>query len=170
MPVLGMVHEHQRWDRDDYIEFRCHNLRDMEKPVEELQKTGLTEGQAWEILCTNLDTAVQYNAPSAGYIKGDGLDRGTQPQLDGPGGLDIDSIMMYSSDYDSYIKDQVDLNSAVLVGFKKDSNGQKIPGSEFWIPESTKPSPLDASFVRKFYPWDEAKYQEWIKNNPSSKP
>jgi hypothetical protein len=39
---------------------------------------------------------------------------------------------------------------AVLIGIKKDSNGQKIPGSEFWIPESTKPSPLDVSFVKKF--------------------
>ncbi|KAF9730577.1 hypothetical protein PMIN01_11446 [Paraphaeosphaeria minitans] len=152
--VLGMVHEHQRWDRDDHVEFRCRNLRGMREAVAEFRQTGLEYDQAWRILCTDFGAALHYTAPSRSYVKGDGLDAGMQPPLDGPGGFDMDSIMLYASKYASNAgEDKVD-----------------IPGSEFMIPERDKPSPLDAAFVSRFYPWDEAKYQEYRKQNQGAKP
>ncbi|KAK7184124.1 hypothetical protein PSPO01_09830 [Paraphaeosphaeria sporulosa] len=54
-----------------------------------------------------------------------------------------------------------------LEGF----NGEKIPGSEFLIPALKRPSLLDVEFVKKFYPWDEVRYQKYQRNkkDPGSK-
>jgi hypothetical protein len=52
------------------------------------------------------------------------------------------------------------IDTAVLVAIEKDANGKKISESETMIPRIQKPSPKDIEFVKTFYPWDEAKYQE----------
>ena len=169
---MGMIHEHQRWDRDDYLEFRCNNLWGINDSISKVTAhEGITSQEAAELLCNNAHKAREYDAPSVPYIKGDGLDPATKPQLDGPGGFDRESIMLYDSYLGSYdtIYD-VNLNSAVLVTIRKDANGNKIPGSDTMFRAALRPSQRDAEFVRRFYPWDESKFEEWEREHPGENP
>lgn len=87
-----MVHEHQRWDRDTYLEFRCKNLAGMQGIVKKYMKDKqVSEDAAWEALCTDDNEAYEYDAPSIDYIKGNGLDAATKPHLDGEDGFDMNS-------------------------------------------------------------------------------
>lgn len=160
---MGMAHEHQRWDRDDHVEFRCDNLVGMWDIINKARiAENMSPAQAHRALCEDLAMAERYHAPSRDYIKGAGLDVNTRPQLDGPGGFDMDSIMLYDSYSGSAAgDDHVGVKTAVLVAIRKDANGQKIPGSETMIPRRTQPSHLDVQFVKDFYAWDEQKYQNF---------
>ena len=66
--VFGMSHEHQRWDRDDHVEFRCENLAGIYEAANRLSaERNLDEHRAMEMLCSNRDVAVEYKSPSADY-------------------------------------------------------------------------------------------------------
>ncbi|KAJ4345254.1 uncharacterized protein N0V89_011384 [Didymosphaeria variabile] len=165
----GMIHEHQRWDRDDHVEFRCDNLVGMWDKINTAHVAEkISPAQAHRALCEDLAMAHKYHAPSQDYIKGAGLNVNSQPRLDGPGGFDMDSIMLYDSYSSSEAGDQADIRTAVLVAIRRDANGQKIPGSETMIPHRTRPSAKDVQFVKDFYAWDEAKYQESQKKDPGA--
>lgn len=93
-----MAHEHQRWDRDDSLEFRCINIAGMSETIERYRVAENADYEtALKALCKDPATATNWSAPSLDFIKGGGLDVATKPQLDGPGGLDMESIMLYNS-------------------------------------------------------------------------
>jgi hypothetical protein len=151
-----MAHEHQRWDRDDHVVFRCHNLvgmTDVYIPHVRVAEK-MDYATAYKALCEDMKTAEKYFAPSAEYVKGAGLDVNTKPKLDGTGGFDMESIMIYDS-Y-SFAKAggpwQVTIDTAVLVAIKKDANVEKISESETMILRIQKPSPKDIEFVKTFTP------------------
>lgn len=166
-----MVHEHQRWDRDDHIEYRCHNLYHIDAMWASVDQLAMdrhtTHEVALNILCEDMDIAREFGALSAEYIKGDDLDPNTKPELDGPGGFDMESIMLYDSVSSSVSGATVD--TAVLFGFRKDAQGNKIPGSQSMYPKNLVPSRLDTEFLKRFYPWEEDKYQEWKRLHPQQK-
>ena len=156
-----MVHEHQRWDRDDYVEFRCRNIDGNKKDKK------VTEDEAWDKLCTDEAEAYEYNAPSMDYIKGNGLDPVTKSPLDGPDGFDLDSIMMYTSSQGTgKYEDEVTVDTAVLVKIKKDDSGKVTPAEDWRIPTREEVSDKDAEFVRRFYPWGQEAYDEYKRTHP----
>ncbi|KAF2444577.1 hypothetical protein P171DRAFT_494954 [Karstenula rhodostoma CBS 690.94] len=168
--VLGMAHEHQRWDRDDHVEFRCANLVGMTDIINRFRVAEKKDyAAASKALCEDQLTAEKWFAPSAEYVKGAGLDVATKPIFDGPGGFDMDSIMLYDSYSFSEAGDQVGVGSAVIVAVERDAEGNKVPGSERMITRNTNPSPRDVEFVKAFYPWDEDKHQEWKKLHPGGR-
>lgn len=67
--VLGMSHEHQRWDRDDHIGFRCDSLVGIIDALNNLMadRPGLLESDALVLLCSDRDLAVEYGSPSSEY-------------------------------------------------------------------------------------------------------
>ncbi|KAL1595700.1 hypothetical protein SLS60_009389 [Paraconiothyrium brasiliense] len=162
LKFLGMAHEHQRWDRDDYVYFRCENVKGMKERVEYAHKlhgipNGITTEEVWEFLCENYAQATFWEAPSIAWIRGDGYDDIDEAKsLDGPGGFDYDSIMMYGSAQGLAVPylSQVTINTATLVKVKKNSStGEKyIDRNDWWLPIPTRVSQQDAAFVRRFYP------------------
>lgn len=155
MAVLGMTHEQNRWDRDDHVEFRCLNIAGIDEIIAHLRVAEKMDFEtARKAICEDWKKAIQYGSPSASFIKGEGgVDSSVKPAGDGPGGFDEKSIMLYSS-YARYNKGgEPNLQNAVLVGIKKDADGNKIPGSEYMLETNTKVSRLDAQFVKDWYPW-----------------
>ncbi|KAL1610470.1 hypothetical protein SLS60_002138 [Paraconiothyrium brasiliense] len=190
--VLGMSHEHQRWDRDDHILFRCDSLVGIFDAVDGLQadRPGLSEQDALDLLCTDRELAIEYGSPSSEYgkynhfslyyfyripqegrfadilpnnlVKGDGLSQKQEPIFDGPGGFDVDSIMIYPSMANSHgAENNAHLDDAVLVRIKKDESGKKVPADDWRILPPTQITQQDATFVRRFYAWDERKAREF---------
>ncbi|KAL6703626.1 hypothetical protein ACN47E_009486 [Coniothyrium glycines] len=157
--VFGMVHEHQRWDRDDHVEFRCDNLLGIMDAVDLLQTDAFVdEHTALDMLCSDYELALKYHSPSADYVKGNGLDPHTRPTLDGQSGFDADSIMMYPSMMNSHENEEyANVHDAVLVRTAHDGLGRKVPATDWRILPPTKVSEKDAAFVRRFYAWDEAR-------------
>ncbi|OAG11197.1 uncharacterized protein CC84DRAFT_1210870 [Paraphaeosphaeria sporulosa] len=165
--AVGMAHEHQRWDRDDHVEFRCANLVGMSDIINHYRVAAKVDyATASKALCEDQLTAEKWFAPSAEYVRGAGLDVNTKPKFDGPGGFDVDSIMLYDSYSFSKAGYQVNVGTSVLVAIERDADGNKVPGSEKMFPRNTKPSPKDVEFVKTFYPWDAEKYQEYRKAHP----
>ena len=155
MVVLGMVHEHQRWDRDDYVDFRCKNLIGMDEAVKRALESGGTEDERWKELCTVYTSALNFGALSHAFMEGAGLDPEEKKQLNGPDGFDYDSIMLYSSGTGvKQGEEEVTMDNAPLVKVKKNGKGEKYVDPDDWIIYgNSRPSPRDAEFVRRFYPW-----------------
>lgn len=165
-----MAHEHQRWDRDDHVEFRCSNIADFSNAINRVRVgEKMNHAQASKALCEDQEIADKYAFASGEFIKGAGLDPNTKPKLDGDSGFDMDSIMLYDSYGFSKAGPHVDTATAVLVAIKKDAQGNKIPGSETMIQRNMVPSAKDIEFVKTFYPWDQAKFDKYIKDHPNGK-
>lgn len=146
------------------------NLLNIVPTINEMvAKEGVSFDEARKALCENYEKAKEYSSPSFPYIKGAGLDINTKPALDGPGGLDINSIMMYDSFHGSAHSPYDRIDTAVLVAIKKDANGNKIPGSETMFHAAQKPSRKDAEFVKRFYAWDQAAYDKYTQKHPGNK-
>lgn len=158
-----MAHEHQRWDRDEYVQFKCENVRGMKEIVDKAYElngrpNGITKEEVWEFLCEDFGQAEFWSAPSKAYIKGDGFDDFDEGKsLDGPDGFDYDSIMLYDSAMGAAVRSLTDVNidTATLVKIKKNpTTGQKYVDRNDWRVERKKQvSEKDAAFVRRFYPW-----------------
>lgn len=160
-----MGHEHQRWDRDDYVQFNCKNVNGIKDAVQRVKDEGsLPEDQIWDMLCNHAEHVVQWKAPTIDWVRGDGLAPGTT--LNGPDGFDYDSIMMYSS-FDGSEVDDSTKDTAVLVKAKKDSAGNKYVDWNDWeLPDPQRVSKKDASFVRRVYPWG----KPWVPPKLSADP
>ncbi|KAJ4349613.1 uncharacterized protein N0V89_008229 [Didymosphaeria variabile] len=125
-------------------------------------RPGLSEHDALDMLCTDRELAVEYGSPSSEYVKGDGLDPKKEPIFDGPGGFDVHSIMMYPSMANSHgTENHAHLDDAVLIKIKKDETGKKVPADDWRILPPTRITQQDATFVRRFYAWDERKAREY---------
>ncbi|KAF1972578.1 hypothetical protein BU23DRAFT_569092 [Bimuria novae-zelandiae CBS 107.79] len=168
MVVFRMAHKFQRWDRDEYVEFRCDERLDgLEEAANSLAEARKIEyPEALVILCEDYKVVEQFNSPSASYSRqgpsnGDGLNCETKPVLDGPDGFDIDSIMMYPSMAGSDVREEdATLDEAILIKTRKDNRGHIVPAGDWYIPRRTRVSPKDIAFIRKFYPWDETRAKQ----------
>lgn len=85
--------------------------------------------------------------------------------MDGPGGLDFDSIMMYGSIRGRTKGLPKTPENVVMYRFVVDQNGQKVPAPNgAWLidglAENSVPSRGDSAFLRQFYPWDHARYDQ----------
>ena len=69
--VFGLSHEHQRWDRDEHIQFRCDKrLFGMEDAIwRAAAARGLTYEEARQLLCEDKWAATEFGAPTTGYSK-----------------------------------------------------------------------------------------------------
>ena len=154
--VMGLTHEHNRWDRDYYLEFRCLNLKGIDEIINRVRRDKKCDFEtARKLICEDYKTAREYDAYSAVFIKGEGSDPSVAPAGDGPGWFDYWSIMMYHS-FAPGINvggSPPDVKTAVLVGINRDANGEKIPESEFMLEENEVVSEMDAQFVKDWYPW-----------------
>jgi hypothetical protein len=78
----------------------------------------------------------------------------------------MDSIMMYGTF--AGVKQmrfgRPGLDEAVLIKITKDANGKVKPAADWQFEQAQKPSPKDASFVKRFYPWDQ---DRWDQNHPA---
>lgn len=162
-----MGHEHQRWDRDDYIQFNCKNFYGIQEVFDTARHglaPGISDDEIWDFLCNDAKKARDFDAPSLDWIRGDGLPPGAE--LDGPDGFDYDSIMMYNS-FDGNRNSDNTKETAVMVKVKKDSAGNKYVDDDDWdLPFPQTVSEKDAAFVRRFYPWG----QPWVPPTPVQNP
>jgi hypothetical protein len=85
--VFGLVHEHQRPDRDTYIRYNPQNVVGFEAAMQEAEKKGFTPRQPCDEPDVNRECGW---APGAQYLK-----RPLAPDNQTP--YDIDSIMHYDS-------------------------------------------------------------------------
>lgn len=177
-----MAHEHQRWERDEYVYFLCENVRGMTELVDGAynlngKPNGITKEEVWEFLCEDAGQVEFWSAPSQAWLKGDGFDEKYESTtLDGPDGFDYDSIMMYGSaqgvavDYST----EVNINTASLVKVKNhpDTGKKDIDQNDWFLPVPMRVSEKDAAFVRRFYPWGQpwSPPQKQPEQQPSSPP
>ncbi|KAF1977217.1 hypothetical protein BU23DRAFT_565344 [Bimuria novae-zelandiae CBS 107.79] len=143
--VLGMDHEMQRQDRDDYIEFRCIKLVDFNQQLRKylLAPEPKQSQNDWvNRLCTSEICAESQGFSLTQYMK--------KYEDISVGQFDVDSIMMYGSTDFSRAQCFQDIEQYPLVKTKKE-NGVKLGVEE--IPQPQKPSKEDVAFVKVNYPW-----------------
>ncbi|KAF1830144.1 hypothetical protein BDW02DRAFT_601942 [Decorospora gaudefroyi] len=142
-----MVHEQCRFDRDDYIDYRCHNLEGYESTLAAVMARGIPRAAAAKALCNNKAFATIYNFIGSQYVKLDSF-----PLVDGPdmdeGEFDYGSIMLYPSsaraaDARCWSEDRTDL--CPLVARQKDMKWRLI--------SAPAPSRGDVAFVTRWYKW-----------------
>ncbi|KAF2444500.1 hypothetical protein P171DRAFT_521818 [Karstenula rhodostoma CBS 690.94] len=148
--VMGLMHEHKRPDRDDFVDFRCKKLKGFGSAMitahAKPENSDLTLEDIGHLLCTDRAFADQNQFEASQFIRiTDNEDSHTE--------FDFDSIMMYGSG--SFALDSCHenaLDQCPLVKIKKE-NGVKV--DEEYIHRSLRPSEGDAAFVKKYYPWNE---------------
>ncbi|KAF3033986.1 hypothetical protein E8E12_005229 [Didymella heteroderae] len=150
--VMGMVHEHNRNDRDEYVRFNCHNVRGFYDALGRAMSARVPPAEARKHLCEDRDFATQYGFNSPGFLKNEPLsgNSGKWGALDEPGGYDIDSIMHYSSyafgDIAACTSSQ---DYCPLLEIQKDAQGNEIGTRR--IPRPEEPSKGDAAWVKRNY-------------------
>jgi hypothetical protein len=146
--VLGMLHEHCRWDRDDHVLFRCDKLLGYQDALITASLAGHPD--AAERLCTNQAFANEFHFEAgAQYIKNDAYAMIVSPIMD-EGPFDLGSIMMYPSNAyaaDPKCWEKSDASVCPLVAARF--------GSTRLINVNTAPSAGDVKFVKTWYKWIE---------------
>ncbi|KAF1960544.1 hypothetical protein CC80DRAFT_488844 [Byssothecium circinans] len=155
--VFGMLHEHQRNDRDSYVEYNPTYingfLATMQRAMAAIQPRPAAEF-VMQKLRDDYEFAREYGFSGAAYTKG-----GFEPEnpIDDPSGFDYDSIMLYPSTFGTSASNDrcaTDVNFCPLAKVVRDAQG-KVVGKER-IEEKFKPSERDAGWIRKYYPWPAA--------------
>jgi hypothetical protein len=140
--IFGLMHEHQRPDRDNYVQFNCINVIGYGQAIQRASQDGFTRDQ----LCGNLNVANHYGFAASQYIKW------TNENLGVSTGFDYNSIM----NYPSWVASNPDLISldpgnTDYYPMAKLINRQKhffqLPAKDFTISE------LDAAAIKSMYPW-----------------
>ena len=140
--TLGMLHEQCRWDRDEYLEYRCQNLVGYEAAIAAAEAEGIPRNKAENYLCNNKAFADHFNFAGSQYVKNDKFDNLDFGPMD-YGAFDYGSIMMYpSSAYagDSRCWEDSTMDLCPMIA----QNG-------WMIVEAPAPSNGDIAFVKKWY-------------------
>ncbi|KAK5119485.1 hypothetical protein LTR85_007585 [Meristemomyces frigidus] len=100
--VIGLLHEHQRPDRDQYLQFNCHNLEGYKEAKEQLMEDvynifpkGMTYMERVNALCTTYDAAKAYLPQALDFARDDKM--GVYQEQVYSRSYDYDSIMHYPS-------------------------------------------------------------------------
>jgi hypothetical protein len=159
--VFGLLHEHQRQDRDQYVYFDCTRIRgyrDLNSRLEYM----------WNVpdmgtLCNDKDLSWYYDFPAYEFS--------TQPDMNqGPQGpvpwtteksprYDINSIMHYTTqDYAVHTDYQSNNFHGPLLAWKNGGPGFVPPHAPTLddfkvINRNLRPSSLDCDAIRRLYPW-----------------
>ncbi|KAH7125256.1 hypothetical protein B0J11DRAFT_614665 [Dendryphion nanum] len=88
--VLGILHEHQRWDREQYLKFTCENVWGYETAV---RRCEASEDCDMDMLCTYYGTASDLP-----WTSGRSFTVGNVGDLDSQGPFDFESVMLYSAE------------------------------------------------------------------------
>ncbi|KAL5450418.1 hypothetical protein PMIN06_006555 [Paraphaeosphaeria minitans] len=178
--ILGMTHEHQRWDRDEYVHFLCENIRGMKEVADSAwnmygRTNGISREDVLELLCEDSGQAEFWSALSRAWMRGDGFDEMDEDTtLDGPDGFDYESITMYGSTQGVAVEYStlVNVNTAILVKIKQrpDTGEKYIDVNDWFLPVPTRVSQKGAAFVRRFYSWGKAWTPLQKQPDQSSKP
>ncbi|OAG07581.1 uncharacterized protein CC84DRAFT_1175361 [Paraphaeosphaeria sporulosa] len=153
--VLGLLHEHQRSDRDTVIEYRPENIAGYTEALAAAIKDKVPEAEARQKLRDDVPFCQKYNFRGSAYVK-----NADQPgpiigdHAQGPLDFDFDSIMIYPSDAQTDTAAcRADLAHCPIVRRAGTSSDGK---SKFeYIAAKGKPSAKDVEFVRKHYAWRE---------------
>ncbi|KAF1993853.1 hypothetical protein P154DRAFT_582397 [Amniculicola lignicola CBS 123094] len=155
--VLGMVHEHQRADRDEYVKYQCHQMADF--AVRWADALVRTPNLGIRDFCEDGVVARFYNFRGVDYTKGtyattkeNSEDFENALVFSENSAYDLRSMMHYSTDSgDAKPQCQLgDLSQCQLVKYKDPNNKQL--GVEK-ITKAYVPSPGDVSWVKRTYPW-----------------
>ncbi|KAF2171582.1 hypothetical protein M409DRAFT_17822 [Zasmidium cellare ATCC 36951] len=103
--TMGLGHEHQRPDRDEWLEFHCNNLAGASAAHDDIDENGdsdidfigLNHDQRFDMACTTRDKAERYFPEALSYIKYEYLGYPWTNFEKDAGALDVDSIMIYST-------------------------------------------------------------------------
>jgi hypothetical protein len=142
------MHENSRGDRDEYVQFNCHNLIGFAEALEKATTDGFTKDE----LCNNFNVANNYKFDATQYYKWE--NKGMEYSSD----YDYNSIMHYSS-WQSHNPaltdaDPTNLDKYPLVLLTGGRNRQKsllplpLPYPDWQI------SKFDEDSIKMLYPWE----------------
>ena len=137
--ALCLIHEHQKKDAQNYVEFKCENLADYGDVSKKIQGQKKNDGSNLQMkdICTNMQIAGGYGASAYEFAPWIYPDAATVASA----GFDFDSIMLYSSNFGG--------KRLLKMGPRKDVLTRKDDGKPF---EAGKvPSPLDIQALRDLY-------------------
>ncbi|KAE8829324.1 hypothetical protein PTNB73_06713 [Pyrenophora teres f. teres] len=148
--VLGMLHEHARFDRDDFVTYKCKAVKGYNTALISAIVAGFSAPDASARLCYDKAFALRFDFIGAQYTKNDFYyheDRGIFDVEK----FDYGSIMMYptsanAEDDKCWTESRLDL--CPLVGGKEGNTWPMMP--------ALVPSSGDVDFVKKYYSWEES--------------
>jgi hypothetical protein len=161
--VFGLWHEHQRYDRDQYIRFNCEALKGYEGAKMRVQSQGR---HSMDEVCTHGVIAASYGFYAVeSYTKHDTLDPGaTKIGLNYPryqnypeNDYDYMSIMQYSSNPKNWFDDNKKLQSS--LAFWKHGGPNFVPPTTVtkddldFIYDKSRPSDKDVKAIQMLYPY-----------------
>ena len=132
-------------DCDEHAKYECCNVQGYDGALSKAMSTeGLSEAEAHRRLCEDKDFALKYDFTGSQFTK--------NPQgkiHDEPGGFDLQSIMLYSSDVFEDPACDTDASKCPLLKYVK-VNGEVIRTNR--ILENTEPSAGDIAWLKMPYP------------------
>ncbi|KAF2009551.1 hypothetical protein BU24DRAFT_78049 [Aaosphaeria arxii CBS 175.79] len=145
--VFGMVHEHQRVDRDTYVKYQCERVPQFANAWALASQAGYTVRQ----LCEDPVIGLRYGFPvwdwTSGYATGASDNQGQPrvfPIFSDSAQYDLYSVMHYGT----LVSCANDLSTCPLVKYRDPNN--HAAGVEV-IAHNGYPSPLDAQWVKETY-------------------
>ncbi|KAK4549987.1 hypothetical protein LTR36_002954 [Oleoguttula mirabilis] len=138
---IGLLHEHQRPDRDRYITFNCANIAGYDEAKATIDKTttapfspDMSLEAKLNLICTNFDAGYDYLPGVLDFIRGDRIGFPWSTYVADADPPDLTSIMIYSSYQGS-----------------RDSDDDAAWGGQY-NDAAKAPSTKDASRVAALYP------------------
>ncbi|OAL47819.1 hypothetical protein IQ07DRAFT_681968 [Pyrenochaeta sp. DS3sAY3a] len=149
--VLGMIHEHNRDDRDEYLVYRCEKLLGFDDALAWAIEDGVEEAVARKKLCDEQRFATKYEFDGCAYTKNEWYH--DRPGYFDEDEFDIDSIMMYPTTDSSNVEcNELGIDDECPL-MKIDKVDGKNIGTLSRISQPEVPSAGDVAFVKKYYPW-----------------
>ena len=149
--VLGMLHEHQRKDRDNYVSFNCRAVSGFDailaKAIAETagEHVDLTPRIIENLLCTNAGFATRFNWLGRQFIT-KGEDSSTP--------FDFASVMCYPSDSMAN-RDCTPNDPGRCPITRRWLNPDGSPdGRVVFMPRNREPSDGDVAYIYRYYPYE----------------
>ncbi|KAF2634560.1 hypothetical protein P280DRAFT_381524, partial [Massarina eburnea CBS 473.64] len=154
--VFGMLHEHQRSDRDNYIEVQFFAMKGYDDALARAIADGHSQADAKRRLEQDEDFARHYDAVTDQFMKPVGGKLGGLSDeyfVDESQPFDLDSIMLYNSQNSAeyFQSAAINMEDATILKWEKDHQGNRIGTSI--IKPNMVPSAGDVAWIRRNYPW-----------------